>query len=170
MSEARRPESIDLYELLEVSPHASQTVIHAAYRALVKDAHPDTNPAPEAAQRFKMLSAAYSVLSDPQDRARYDLECARARRHDQVAHPVAVSAPTRAPHAAARTRALPVRKGPLTASVDDRVSNLAGHAILALIMLAALSAFILVFVWVLDPALEPVGSAYGGFVLDVPRR
>lgn len=63
----------DLYELLEVERTASQEEIKKSYRRLARDCHPDANPDdPEAEARFKEISAAYEVLSDPAKRERYD--------------------------------------------------------------------------------------------------
>ena len=63
----------DLYEELGVPRDASRGEIAAAYRARAKELHPDTRPADtEAAQRFARVGAAYRVLSDPAERARYD--------------------------------------------------------------------------------------------------
>ena len=62
-----------LYEILEVSPKARQTVIRAAYRCLVQDYHPDRHPGDsDAAARMSLINHAYSVLGDPAQRARYD--------------------------------------------------------------------------------------------------
>ena len=47
-------------------------MIRAAYRALIRRYHPDTDPSREAAQRAQALNAAYAVLGDPDKRARYD--------------------------------------------------------------------------------------------------
>lgn len=47
-------------------------MIRAAYRALMRRYHPDTDPSREAAQRAQALNAAYAVLGDPDKRARYD--------------------------------------------------------------------------------------------------
>lgn len=63
----------DLYEVLGVSRDASQDELKAAYRKLARAHHPDVNPNdPQAEERFKEISQAYSVLSDPQQRANYD--------------------------------------------------------------------------------------------------
>jgi molecular chaperone DnaJ len=58
---------------LGVSREASQADIKKAYRRLVREYHPDTNrDNPEAEEKFKKVNAAYSVLGDPEKRARYD--------------------------------------------------------------------------------------------------
>src|SRR5260370_40972295 len=61
------------YEVLGVKPDASADEIRTVYRKLAKQFHPDLNPGkPEAEERFKSISAAYDLLSDPDKRARYD--------------------------------------------------------------------------------------------------
>src|SRR6516162_5442077 len=61
------------YEVLGVKPDASADEIGTVYRKLAKQFHPDLNPGkPEAEERFKAVSAAYDLLSDPEKRARYD--------------------------------------------------------------------------------------------------
>ncbi len=62
----------DYYALLEVSRDASADEIKRAYRRLALQLHPDTNPDPAAAERFKEIAQAYEVLSDPEKRQRYD--------------------------------------------------------------------------------------------------
>lgn len=62
----------DFYEVLGVSRGASQEEVQEAYRKLARRYHPDVNSSPEAEDRFKELNEAYSVLSDPKTRTRYD--------------------------------------------------------------------------------------------------
>jgi len=62
----------DLYEILGVSPQASEREIKAAYRRLAKRYHPDVNPSPTAAEDFARITDAYRVLSNRRLRALYD--------------------------------------------------------------------------------------------------
>jgi curved DNA-binding protein len=62
----------DFYEILGVSRNATQDEIQQAYRKLARTYHPDVNSDPGAEDRFKDISEAYAVLSDPQTRRRYD--------------------------------------------------------------------------------------------------
>ncbi|WP_255462630.1 molecular chaperone DnaJ [Granulicella sp. WH15] len=64
---------MDYYELLTVSRDASDAEIKTAYRRLAMQYHPDRNPDnPDAEEKFKACSEAYSVLSDSDKRAAYD--------------------------------------------------------------------------------------------------
>jgi DnaJ-class molecular chaperone len=63
----------DLYSVLGVSKTASADEISKAYRKLAKKLHPDLNPGDASAEaKFKEVSAAYSILNDPEKRGRYD--------------------------------------------------------------------------------------------------
>jgi len=63
----------DHYEALGVSRDATEDQIKKAYRKLARELHPDVNPAPEAEERFKLVTHAYEVLSDPDQRRSYDM-------------------------------------------------------------------------------------------------
>jgi curved DNA-binding protein CbpA len=69
------------YEVLGVSENASSTQIKSAYRKLVKQYHPDTNPSPQASEFIKQINEAYDVLSDSEKRLEYD------RRHYKYFEP-----------------------------------------------------------------------------------
>jgi curved DNA-binding protein len=62
----------DFYEILGMASSASQDEIQRAYRKLARKYHPDVNKDPQAEERFKEISEAYDVLSDPDTRKRYD--------------------------------------------------------------------------------------------------
>jgi molecular chaperone DnaJ len=63
----------DYYGLLGVSKGATDTDIKKAYRKLARELHPDVNPDEGAQARFKEISVAYEVLSDPEKRRIVDL-------------------------------------------------------------------------------------------------
>jgi len=63
----------DYYQTLGVRRDADQETIKRAFRKLARANHPDTNKGdPEAESRFKAINEAYTVLSDPEKRRKYD--------------------------------------------------------------------------------------------------
>ncbi len=63
----------NLYTILGVSKGASQQDIKSAYRKLAKKHHPDANPGDaKIEEKFKEISAAYNILGDEKQKARYD--------------------------------------------------------------------------------------------------
>lgn len=63
----------DYYKTLGISKTADDATIKKAYRRLAKQYHPDTNAGnTRAEQKFKEITEAYSILSDPEKRKLYD--------------------------------------------------------------------------------------------------
>ena len=76
--------ALDYYRILGVSRDADASAIKGAYRNLAKTLHPDRNPhEPYTGELLQRVNAAYQVLSDPEQRRRYDAQLAL------VAEPVA---------------------------------------------------------------------------------
>ena len=65
-------EGSDFYGDLGVDPSASAAEIKAAYRKLVREFHPDVNKSADRGERFRQITAAYTVLSDEKSRDLYD--------------------------------------------------------------------------------------------------
>lgn len=65
--------TMDPYAVLGVARDAPAEEIKRSYRKLARELHPDVNPDPESQERFKQVTAAYEVLSDPEKREMYDL-------------------------------------------------------------------------------------------------
>ena len=63
----------DYYEILGVAPNAEKKIIQQTYRQLARKYHPDLNPGnKEAEEKFKTINEAYQVLSDVEQRKKYD--------------------------------------------------------------------------------------------------
>lgn len=62
------------YEVLGLNENATADEIKSAYRKLAREYHPDVNKSPDAEDKFKQLGEAYSILTDPQKKARYEAE------------------------------------------------------------------------------------------------
>lgn len=62
----------DYYEVLGVPKGASEEQIRKAYRGLARKYHPDVNDEPNAEDKFKEINEAYKILSDPEQKSKYD--------------------------------------------------------------------------------------------------
>jgi curved DNA-binding protein CbpA len=67
-----RDDTVDYYEVLQISSTAEPETIHRVYRMLAQRFHPDNKDSGNA-KRFRQVSEAYEVLSVPEKRARYDV-------------------------------------------------------------------------------------------------
>lgn len=75
--------SPNYYETLEIHPAATHSEIKQAYRRLVKQFHPDSNPTSANHDRIAQINVAYEVLGDPQHRQFYDQQL---RNRFQTSH------------------------------------------------------------------------------------
>jgi curved DNA-binding protein CbpA len=92
------------YAVLHVPEDADAAVIRHAYRTLVRRYHPDAGIG-SSAQKFRDVTEAYGVLSDPQRRRDHDIDLARSRAHSRVRpEPLIPETPT---HIRFRTSAAP---------------------------------------------------------------
>ena len=77
----------DHYGLLGVSPDATPDTIKSAYRKKAALYHPDRNPAPDAAAKFRAVQEAHELLGDPERRKAYD----ESRRSGLIDDPLAAA-------------------------------------------------------------------------------
>jgi curved DNA-binding protein CbpA len=100
----RRPFDVDLYAVLGVTRSATRDEIRAAYRRLVRTAHPDAGGDPAG---FTRIAEAWEVLGDASARDRYDVERRLRRRAErgysprlerEPAESADAPAPAQAPH------------------------------------------------------------------------
>lgn len=104
----------DYYAILGVSSEASGPDVRAAYRALMRQYHPDVNASPAAVSRAKAINEAYACLRDASKRASYD-RLRKTQSSDQ--RTVRAPRPSYAPHAAR-----PVWTGPRAEPVGPTFS------------------------------------------------
>jgi len=87
------PNNTDYYSLLGVSKSASADEIKKAYRKLALEYHPDRNKTKEAEVKFKEVTKAYEVLSDPQKKQMYDTYGAQAFEQGGAGSPFGAGGP-----------------------------------------------------------------------------
>ncbi|CEG63802.1 Putative Mitochondrial protein import protein MAS5 [Rhizopus microsporus] len=75
---------MDYYKILELDSNCSEEDIKKAYRKLALKYHPDKNREPGAAEKFKAISEAYQILSDPEKRRIYDDRDSFAQADDNI--------------------------------------------------------------------------------------
>ncbi len=71
----------DYYQILAVERDADVSEIKRAYREMALKYHPDINQTDDAEEIFKKINEAYCVLSDPEQKSRYDMYGTVNRRH-----------------------------------------------------------------------------------------
>lgn len=71
--------TVDYYEVLQVNPTAEIDTVHRVYRLLAQRFHPDNKETGDE-RRFREISEAYGILSNPEKRARYDVTYQQQRQ------------------------------------------------------------------------------------------
>ncbi len=152
---------VDYYRILKVSPKASATEIKSAYRRQARKLHPDVNANDEGSARdFAVLAKAYQVLSNPAERANYDIQLELRRTGSSVLY-------SENPHAQ-RLRRLQIQRR-MDAIVDrmiadERKENMALQQTVFPVVALFLSTF---FVGMLKPQFFAAASLLGKSVFLV---
>ena len=131
----------DHYAVLGLNPAADDVVVHAAWRALLRKHHPDTNPADPAGIKARKINEAFAILGKPGARAAYDRM--RLSRPSSPPH-------RRAPYVTPNFRPIPRRRLSLT--------RLLGGALLTLTIIPTVSVALLAYPATHD-ALVRIGRA-----------
>jgi curved DNA-binding protein len=108
----------DFYEVLGVARDATAAQIQRAYRKLAREFHPDMNKSPEAEDRFKEVAEAYEVLSDAEQRRRYDAFGSDFRRVPDGVDPAAWSSSRAGSSGAGRRRTRTATGANVTGDAD----------------------------------------------------
>lgn len=116
---------MNYYEILEIHPKASKEVVKAAYKSLMQRHHPDKNPDnAEAARHAALIAQAYGVISDENQRSRYDLEL----REQAATATAAARAPDNYP-------VQPLRKTPPNRQAAEKTSDWHAWLLISVILL-----------------------------------
>ncbi len=102
----------DPYHVLGVPRDATPSEVTAAYRALVRDLHPDARPDPVDPALLAAVLAAYAELRDPRRRASYDSEHPLSPQPDRATTPIPVRVHPRPASRPPDIRVGPVRRHP----------------------------------------------------------
>ena len=157
----------NLYEYLQVSPRAESGVIHAAYRALARQYHPDVSDSGQAARIMREINAAYHVLGDPERRARYDAHRARLAARRTPRRPTTVSAPP------------PARSAPTLARESGGARQVVAAVVFSLMIIGALVLALVLVMASLDdrppnvagaPQMQIDGRRAGSWAAPLDRR
>lgn len=131
-------EAADHYAVLGLSPSADDVVIHAAWRALLRKHHPDTNPGDPAGIKAREINEAFAILGKPGARAAYDRT--RLPRPHIVSRPIQHGPIQHGHHVAqGKPYSRPVPRRRLS------VTRLFGAALLTLSMIPIVGAALLAF-------------------------
>ena len=115
------------YTVLGLSPSADDVVVHAAWRALLRKHHPDTNPDDRAGIRAREINEAFAILGEPGARAAYD--------RTLFGRPV-VAPLRKTPYAVPHFRPMPRRRFSVTRFFGGMLLTLSIIPVLGVVLLA----------------------------------